>query len=194
MISLRSVKKVCCGDYTLIEGYSDAVSDNTQVWHLHHKDEELGFTRDDLIQSGSYYGVPPEKLAFVTFADHNRIHNRINIDKIKERMSGDKSPAKRQEVRKKMSEAAKTSEKHKKWIEILNLSKRVPLYQYSLDGIFIRKWSSYAELKRTTGFNRGTIAKVCEGTYKQAYGYFWTLQPLCLGSDTPALFVADLHL
>lgn len=54
------------------------------------------------------------------------------------------------------------------------IDKRIPVYQYSLNGEFIKKWNSAVE----TGFDQSSICRCCNGTYKTAYGYKWSYKPL----------------
>jgi len=37
MICLKSLKKFCCEDLSLIENYDLAISDTNQTWHCHHR-------------------------------------------------------------------------------------------------------------------------------------------------------------
>ena len=48
-----------------------------------------------------------------------------------------------------------------------------PINQYTLDGQFIKEWSSAMEIKRQLGYCNTTIGRVCQGLYKQAHGYRW---------------------
>ena len=45
--------------------------------------------------------------------------------------------------------------------------------QYTLDGKFVKEFSSMNEVKRTLGFNTGSISSCCRGKCKQVYGYIW---------------------
>ena len=72
MIHIRTVKEFC-SDYTEIEGYEKAVNDTTQTYICHHIQGEYK-TREELIELGCYYNVPPYLLRFVTKEEHNRLH------------------------------------------------------------------------------------------------------------------------
>lgn len=50
-----------------------------------------------------------------------------------------------------------------------------PVFQYTLDGEFIKEWNSLKEINETLGFYYQSIGKVCKGLkgYKTAYGYVW---------------------
>lgn len=50
-------------------------------------------------------------------------------------------------------------------------SKRV--FQYSLDGEFIKEWGCVMEVERTLGFNHSHISQCCTGKRDLAYGYLW---------------------
>lgn len=45
--------------------------------------------------------------------------------------------------------------------------------QYSLDGLFIRKWDYLSEVQKTHGWNVANICACCKGRIKSAYGYRW---------------------
>lgn len=57
-----------------------------------------------------------------------------------------------------------------------SLSKTV--YQYTLDGEFIKEWPSAHEVERQTGFSRSNISTCCQGKSKTVYGYAWSYVPL----------------
>ena len=48
------------------------------------------------------------------------------------------------------------------------------VYQYTLDGTFIREWISVSEIQRQTGWNQGNISACCRGERKTAHGYRWS--------------------
>lgn len=52
-----------------------------------------------------------------------------------------------------------------------SLSKKV--YQYDLDGNFIREWVSASEVERQLGYAQSNINACCLGKRKTAYGYIW---------------------
>ena len=88
MINLRKVKKYC-KEYTKIENYDLAVSDTTQTWHCHHRDEVRTLpsgmvvlrTVEELKENGRYYDCPPNELIFLTKSEHSRLHSgNINED------------------------------------------------------------------------------------------------------------------
>lgn len=56
------------------------------------------------------------------------------------------------------------------------LSKTV--YQYSLDGEFIKEWPSTQEVQRQLGYYNTYIGKCCLGKFKQAYGYIWKYEKM----------------
>lgn len=55
----------------------------------------------------------------------------------------------------------------------LSMSKYKAVIQFSLDGQFIKEWSSILEIKNTFGFSSGNISQCCSGNRKSAYGYIW---------------------
>lgn len=50
-------------------------------------------------------------------------------------------------------------------------SKKV--YQYTLDGEFVREWDSTMDIQRELGVNNSHISKTCVGKYSHAGGFVW---------------------
>lgn len=52
----------------------------------------------------------------------------------------------------------------------------IPVYQYNLDGTFIKKWFGAAEIQRGLGFSSANIIKSFkkENQHWTPYGFFWT--------------------
>lgn len=89
-----------CKDYTKIENYDKAVTDDTQTWHIHHRLEthfsdgtprpkNAFLSMDELKALDMYYNRPPEELIFLTRAEHNVVHfrGRPRPEKVKQMMS-----------------------------------------------------------------------------------------------------------
>lgn len=55
------------------------------------------------------------------------------------------------------------------------LSKRV--YQYTIDGVLVKIWSSTQECGRN-GFSQGDVAECCRGERKQYKGFIWSYTKL----------------
>lgn len=89
MICIQQVKKFCNGDITLIENYEQAIKDETQTWHCHHRDEvkilpsgiKVTRTRKELIENDRYYNCPVNELIFLTPAEHISLHQKDKICK-----------------------------------------------------------------------------------------------------------------
>lgn len=67
------------------------------------------------------------------------------------------------------------------------------IVQLTLDGKFIKKWSSIIEVQRELGINHGHIIECCKGKRKTAGGYRWVYAsdykpPVRYISDIKALF------
>ena len=71
-----------------------------------------------------------------------------------------------EEVKQKLSEMKKGKP---------NIKLSTPGYQYTMNGEFIRKWSSVAECSKN-GFHH--VADCCRGERKQCKGYIWSYNPL----------------
>ena len=48
-----------------------------------------------------------------------------------------------------------------------------PVYQFTKDNIFIRKWDSANKAAKTLNINKGNIINCCRGRTKSAYNYIW---------------------
>ena len=74
MISLGNVKQYC-KEYWNIENYQEAINDQTQTWHCHHRHEiDWALTKENLISIGRYYDVHYSELIFLTPEEHMRLH------------------------------------------------------------------------------------------------------------------------
>lgn len=51
--------------------------------------------------------------------------------------------------------------------------KSKPIYQYDLDGNFIREWACSLEVKRQLNINPSNITSCCRGERNKAGGYIW---------------------
>lgn len=52
--------------------------------------------------------------------------------------------------------------------------KSKPIYQYSLQGFFIKEWISGAEIERILSFDSSSILKVCKGKLLTFKNYLWS--------------------
>lgn len=52
------------------------------------------------------------------------------------------------------------------------------VYQYNLDGEFIREWESAMEVERQLGYSDSSIVDCCKGKSKTAYKHIWSFTPL----------------
>lgn len=53
------------------------------------------------------------------------------------------------------------------------------VYQFSLDGQFIKKWDCISDIKRELGFNDSSIVNCCKGRKKTMYGFLWSYTKEC---------------
>lgn len=50
----------------------------------------------------------------------------------------------------------------------------IPIYQYTTNGDFVKKWNYITEIENTCGFHKSNIDKCCKGKINTAYGYVWS--------------------
>lgn len=63
---------------------------------------------------------------------------------------------------------------HKDKYDRLADMQSIPVYQYKLDGEFVREWKSTAEIQRQLGYHHGNIWACCNGVYASSNGYQWS--------------------
>lgn len=87
---------------------------------------------------------------------------------ISESRKGKGTQPKSEETKQKMSKAReeywKTHTKH--------------IFQYTLDGEFVKEWSSLSEINKTLGYDMKSISNCCKGKQKTAYKHLWKYKPL----------------
>ncbi len=84
MIFEINAKKFCCEDISLIENYDKAISDDSQVWHCHHRleiTEDGILTPDDLKAKNMYFKRPASELIFLTKKEHEDLHRENRSSK-----------------------------------------------------------------------------------------------------------------
>jgi len=146
-----------CRHPELIENYDLAIADETQIWEVHHRKEEI-YPYKELIKRNEYFDVEPEELIFLTKAEHSK------IDSCCKRCSeAQKGKSLSEEHKRKISEANKGKNLNRK-----DLSKKVLCVETG------EVFESAHEASRKTGVDFGNISKVCLGKLKTAGGYHWT--------------------
>lgn len=112
MINEENVKKFCCEDITTIENYEQAINDQSQTWHCHHRleiqDGGTRFSSKELIANKLYYHRPASELVFLTRSEHRRLHQKGKPSPNK----GKKREPFSEEWKGKLSEAKKGERNH----------------------------------------------------------------------------------
>lgn len=57
--------------------------------------------------------------------------------------------------------------------ENVSNSLKKPVYQFDLQGNFIKEWEGIIDVEKELGYNHSLISRVCKGKYKSAYKYIW---------------------
>lgn len=76
MYSDKQARAYCCEPVEKIQGFKEA-SVSSEKYHIHHKFEEMGLSRQDLMDMGLLYNRPARELMFIKGKEHNRIHSKI---------------------------------------------------------------------------------------------------------------------
>ena len=127
-------KSCYCRQPELIENYSKAIADNSEIWACHHRLEThnsdgerrlVDILGTELIALGLYYDRPPEELIFLTQSEHVRLHrigkpgamkDKHHSEETKRKMSeSHKGKPKSEEHKRKLSEAHKGQRKGMHW-------------------------------------------------------------------------------
>lgn len=127
-------KSCYCRQPELIENYSKAIADNSEIWACHHRLEThnsngerrlVDILGTELIALDLYYDRPPEELIFLTQSEHMRLHrigkpgamkDKHHSDETKRKMSeSHKGKPKSEEHKRKLSEAHKGQRKGMHW-------------------------------------------------------------------------------
>ena len=156
MINSYKAKRYCCEDISLIENYSQAIADQTNMWDIHHRREcddegKTLFTHKQLIEMNLYHNRPASELIFVTRSMHRKIHLELcekcgkTLGKIYGKIGG----------------------------KIGGKKKSIKILQFSKDGTFIKEWSSSHEAERQLGISQSNICHCLKGRKKSAGGFVW---------------------
>ena len=160
MINRKQAKLFCKEDISLIENYEQAKKDLIQTWHLHHRKEEEGYSRKELIDLGMYYDRPANELIFLTKSQHMSLHRKGKkwSEQIKRKMS---------EARKgnKGTWYGKTGEKFPRSKPVNQIDKQT--------GQVIKTWPCTMEVQRVLGIANPNISACCSGKIKSCGGYIW---------------------
>lgn len=82
MINWKKAKEKCrMKEIIKIENFYEALNDDSQVWHLHHRLEltlngEHANSKDNLIRFGMYYNRPYFELIFLRESEHKSLHHK----------------------------------------------------------------------------------------------------------------------
>lgn len=153
MIS-KNIVKSYCNNYTEIENYSEAVLDNTQVWHCHHRKEiEDGKSMEQLIQEGLYYNRPPEELIFLKMNEHRSLHK--HSEETISKMSESAKRRSTEEYKRKMSEAFK--------------GKKHPLFGKHLPDEYKRKISEAKKGKKFSEEHKKKLSEAAKRRWAKSF-------------------------
>lgn len=93
------------------------------------------------------------------------------------------------ETKQKMSNSAKGRKVDNSSKEKMARSKNKPVYQYDLNGNFIKQYESAIQAADNLGINRGNLCSCCRNVVKNAGGYFWSYKMI----DNPKLIIDHLR-
>lgn len=106
---INQARKYCANPIEMIEGYERAMNE-PGMFEVHHKLEEQGYSKHELIDKDLYYNRPAEELVFLTRLEHSRLHMKniqISEDHRRNISKSRKGIQFSEETRKKLSETKK---------------------------------------------------------------------------------------
>lgn len=152
MINEKQVKRYCCEKISLIENYDKANRDLLEVWHIHHRKEDDGYSMKELIDFGLYYDRPANELIFLTKSEHLSLHGKGRYHS--------------EESKRKISEAMKGNQN-------ADFFKKQVIQLDKTTGEIIKIWSCAREVEIVLGIAHNSISLCCTGKYKSAGGFVW---------------------
>ena len=169
MINEKQANRFCCDNISLIENYNEAQQDVNETWDCHHK---LGLFANIqwLIDNGFYYDQRAEMLIFLKHSEHIALHqNGVHTRFKKGHIISDEEKIK---IIAKLKGRKCSDETKNKLIKSHSYRTKKVL-QYTIDGVFVREWSSLGEIKRTLRIKTSDISTCCHGKQKTAHGFVW---------------------
>lgn len=76
MFSMKQALAYCCEPLERIKGFKEA-SESSEKYHIHHRFEEMGLSRKDLIEMDLLYHRPACELVFMNGWEHNVMHSKL---------------------------------------------------------------------------------------------------------------------
>lgn len=153
-ICKKTVKKFC-NEFEKIENYQEAVS-SPKRWDCHHRLEDTGLSKKDLIDRNMYYNRPASELVFLTCEAHislhqkgknNNMYGKHHTIETKKKMSDSrKGKIHSMESRKKISDSKKGNKNRYKFICPIKLT-----YMYC------KQEKSVEQIAKELGHGPGTI-------------------------------------
>ena len=122
--------------------------------------------------------------------NENKIVSDETKQKQSEAMKGENNPLYgkhlTEEHKSKLSEAMKgennpfygkhLTEEHKSKLSKAHDKRKIPVSQYTIEGVFIASYESIHEAQRLTNIDKNTISRCCRGIQKTAGGFKWTFK------------------
>lgn len=108
MINEKEARRYCSDDISLIQNYQQAIEDQTQVWHCHHRLQFQGEFHNSaklLKKCGMYKNVPAWQLIFLKPEIHDSMHGKWNFYNIAKGFCGRKGIPLSKEHRQKLSQS-----------------------------------------------------------------------------------------
>lgn len=105
----KQTTKKFCKEFENIENYQEAIN-SPEKYDCHHRLEDTGLSKKDLIDKGMYYNRPASELIFLTHWDHLSLHHKGKIvsDETRKKLSdAHRGKVASDETKKKISSALK---------------------------------------------------------------------------------------
>lgn len=130
---------------------------------------QLGENRKYKICSRQYERVKKEYIKLISGIPKSENHKRNISEALNGRNREEFTDSHRMNISK-TTKGIKKSKEHKR---NLSESKSIPVFQYTLDGIFIKQWKSSKEAGNVLNIDPGDITGCRRGVKKSAGGFIW---------------------
>jgi hypothetical protein len=150
----------------LCEIYPEVLKLKFALWAMSN---QLGENRKYKISSRQYERARESYLLLVKKVPKTKEHRKNLSKALKGRKRGEFGESHKINISKSTKGIRKTKE-HKK---NLSKSKSIPVFQYNLEGTFIKQWESAKVAGRTLNIDPGDITSCRRGVKKSAGGFIW---------------------
>lgn len=168
-VGVSSIRACCRKGNKTIAGYiwryeTDVLTDEDIIWCNEWKNPKLHKAVDQYTKSGEF---------ITTYESRTEAELKTGADKSAiGRCCDDKQRTSMGYIWR--HHGVELTEEHLSWCNSTGKEgMRTEIIQYSLEGMFVKKFDSTTAIKKELGFDNSAIIRVCKGEQSQSYGFIW---------------------